>query len=60
MNGYIAFYNGQKIEVRAKTLWDAVQIARVRFKAPKSKHRMVHAVLADIEGKPVIHDTAGV
>ena len=45
---YIAFYNGRKIELWARTSYAAQLRAITEFNAPKSKHHMVHVHLADI------------
>lgn len=58
MNGYIAFFNRQRIEVYADTLHDAKQQAIQRLKVPKSKQGLVAVELAetnvqlDANGKP--------
>lgn len=51
-NGYIAFYRGKQIEVRASTLLDARDKAAKIFKA---KPWEVTAVLAEANGVPVVH-----
>lgn len=55
MNGYIAFYNQRRIEIYAASLFEAKQLAVTQFKAPKSKQHMIAVMLAEIEGKPVVH-----
>lgn len=53
MNGYIAFYNGQRVEFHAASLYAAKLAAIAHFKAPKSKAHMVSVVLAEKDGAPV-------
>lgn len=59
MNGYIAFFNRQRAEVYADTLFEAKTKAIAQFKAPKSKQHMVSVTLAetdvklDANGKPL-------
>ena len=55
MNGYIFFYNGQRVEVYAATLYEAKVKAVAHFKPPKSKQHMVHGALAEKNGTPVSH-----
>lgn len=54
-NGYVCFYQGKAIDVYADSAYSAVQKARAEFKPPKSEQHMVHCVLAEKDGKPVIH-----
>lgn len=58
MNGYIALYNGKRIEVTAETSYEAYVKAVEQLKPPKSKAHMVHVVLAEKNGKPVVHSTS--
>ena len=65
MNGYIAFYNGSRIEVYADASYQAQQQALQEFKKagvriPKSKQYMVSVVLAERDGKQITHSTAGI
>jgi len=55
MNGYIAFFNDKRHELYAASLWDAKQKAIAHFKPAKSKQHLVHVVLAEKDGEPVIH-----
>lgn len=57
MNGYIAFYNGKKIEILAKSLYDAKKLAVATFKVSLKKSHMVSVVLAEKDGEPVTHST---
>jgi hypothetical protein len=53
MYGYIAFYKGKRIEVRAATKYAAqLEAARI-LKAKKSYEVIVE--LAEVDGKPVVH-----
>jgi len=58
MNGYVFFYGGKEIEVYATSLYEAYCKAVEAFKPPKSKRHMVHGMLAERDGQPVIHDGA--
>lgn len=57
MNGYVFFYNSQRVEVRANSPYEAKQKAIAHFKPPKSKAHMVHGMLVEQDGKPVVHST---
>lgn len=48
---YIAFFQGKRKEIWAKSQWDAVQKARSELKVPKSKTGLLAVMLAD-----VVHD----
>lgn len=41
MTKFEGFYNREKIEVEADSLWDAKQKIIKHFKVPKSKHGLV-------------------
>lgn len=61
-NGYIAIYNGKKAEIYADTLYDAKKIA-IDVKGPfggvpLTKWNSVAIMLAEKDGKPVVHDPA--
>lgn len=56
MNGYICFYRGKQIEVRAETTYAAQQDAARQFKARKPYE--VSCLLAEKNGQVVIHDGA--
>lgn len=45
---YIAFFQGKRKEIWAKSQWDAVQKARSGLKVPKSKQGLLSVVLADV------------
>ena len=45
---YIAFFQGKRKEIWAKSQWDAVQKARSELKVPKSKQGLLSVVLADV------------
>lgn len=53
--GYVFFYDRKRIELYADSLFEAKQKAIEQFKPPKSKQHMVHGVLAEVDGKPVVH-----
>lgn len=53
MNGYIAFYRSEKIEVYAETSFQTQQEAAKKLKARKSYE--VTVVLAEKDGKQVVH-----
>jgi hypothetical protein len=55
MNGYVFFYNRQRVEIYADSSYEAQQKAIAYFHPPKSKQHMVHGMLAEKDGKPVIH-----
>ena len=57
MNGYIAFYRNKKCEVWANTTIEAMQKARIEFKARSVWG--VTVVLAEKNDQPVIHSTGG-
>lgn len=57
MNGYICFYRGKKTEVYAATSLEARDKGAAFFKAKKAHE--VTAVLAEKDGKEVVHSTAG-
>ena len=45
---YIAFFQGKRKEIWAKSQWDAVQKARSELKVSKSKQGLLSVVLADV------------
>lgn len=53
MNGYVCFYRGQRIEVRANTSLQAQQAAAKQFKIKRMFE--VTVMLAEKDGQPVIH-----
>lgn len=55
MNGYIAFYNDKQIEIRASSLYAAKLEAVKQLKVPKSKQGLLAVVLAEKDGKQVVH-----
>jgi hypothetical protein len=56
MNGYIAFYNGKRIELRADSLYraklDALKAFGVHPMATKKAYQ-VHVELAEVDGQQV-------
>jgi hypothetical protein len=55
MNGYVFFYNGKRVEILAEALYAAKLKALAHFNVRKSQEHMVHGMLAEVDGKPVIH-----
>lgn len=55
MNGYVFFYNERRIEISAASLFEAKQIAIAYFNPLSTKTHMVHGMLAEKDGEPVIH-----
>jgi hypothetical protein len=55
MNGYIAFFNGKQTEIHAETQYAAKVKAEEFFKPVKSKKHLITVVLAEKEGKQVVH-----
>ncbi len=55
MNGYVAFYKGKRIEVYADTSYKAQQKAAEIFKVKPNKAYQVTVVLAEVDGKQVVH-----
>jgi len=55
MNGYVCFYGGKRIELHAESLLAAKKAAIKQFKPPRSREHLVTVVLAEVNGKPVIH-----
>lgn len=55
MNGYVALFNGKRIEVYAETLYEAKQKAFKAFKPRKREERMISVVLAEKDGEVIVH-----
>jgi len=56
MNGYVAFYSGKRIEVRATSLYAAKLEAIRIFKVRKSQEHMVSVMLCErSDGSEVVH-----
>ena len=53
MNGYVAFYKGQRTEVYAETQYQAQLVAAGVLRARHSYD--VTVMLAEVDGEPVIH-----
>lgn len=54
--GYVFFYQAQRLELHAASLYDARQQALAKFKPPKSRAHLVHGMLAARpDGQPVVH-----
>ena len=58
--GYVAYFLGKEAEVYANTKLAALDLAVSFFKPAKSKRHMVHVMLAEVDGQPVIHSTAAI
>ena len=56
MNGYIAFYKGKQLEVKANSSYEAQQKAAQMFRARKSYE--VTVILAEKNGQQVTHNGA--
>jgi len=55
LNGYIAFYQNKQAEFYAPTLWDAKKQAIDHWRVPARKTNLVHVLLAEKAGQPVVH-----
>lgn len=55
MNGYVAHYNGRRVEVHADTLLEAKDKACAALKVRPSQRHMVAVMLAEKDGAPVVH-----
>ena len=53
VNGYVAGFNGQQVEVWANSLWAAKQEALKVFKPSKKQAGLVWVLLAEQDGQPV-------
>lgn len=53
LNGYVAFFNGRRVELRAESLWAAKQAACKEFKVRKAEESLVAVVLAELDGEAV-------
>ncbi len=60
MNGYIAFYQGKRVEIHATGLYAAKLEAIKLLNVPKSKQGLLAVVLAETPAGPVTHSTAGI
>jgi len=58
VNGYIAYFKRQRIEIEAQSLLEAKRKALEVFKPNKRDAMLVAVMLAEKNGKPVIHDPA--
>lgn len=58
LNTYKAFYNSKNIEIRAKTSYEAQQIAAKQLKVSSKKEYMISIMLVAIDDKPYIHSTS--
>jgi hypothetical protein len=55
-NGYVAFYKGKKVDVKADTMYGAQKTAAKYFNAKKEYD--VNVVLAEVDGKQYVQSTA--
>lgn len=58
MNGYIAYFRRKRIEIEAEDLAKAKIKALAEFKPSKRDEGLVAVVLAEKNGKQVIHNPA--
>lgn len=58
MCGYIATYNGNRVEVKAASLYAAKQEAIKLLRVPRSKQGLLSVTLAEVDDRPVIHSPA--
>lgn len=58
LNGYVFFFGAQRHELLAASLFAAKEAAVAHFKPAKSKRHLVHGMLAEKDGEPVIHSGA--
>ena len=58
MNGYVCFYNGRKVEVRANTSYMAQGTAAAIFGLKPKMQYKINVVLAERNGETVAHSTA--
>jgi hypothetical protein len=59
MHGYLAFYNGQRAEIRAASLYAAKLAAVAHFKVRKSREHMVSVVFAERADGPAVTHAPG-
>lgn len=58
MYGYLAYYNGKKTEIYAKTAWEAKLAAIAHFRVRKAQEHMVSVILCERpDGSAVTHAT---
>ena len=56
MNGYICFYKGKRLEIRAATQYAAIQEVARLLKVPSKKEYQISATLAErADGTEVVH-----
>lgn len=58
MNGYIGFYNQQRIEIYAVSLYAAKLQTIEIFKVKKNKQHLITVMLAEKNGTPIVHNPA--
>lgn len=55
MNGYVVFYNNQRIEIYAESLSEAKEKAVQELRVPRSRRGQVAIMLAEKDGEQVTH-----
>ena len=55
MNGYVAFYGNKRVEVTASTSFEAQKKVGELLKVPERKRYQITVMLAEKDGKPIIH-----
>jgi len=55
MNGYIAMFDGKQVEIWSDTSYHAHLKAMEHFRPSKAKRHLVHVMLAEVDGVPVVH-----
>lgn len=53
LNGYVFFFAGRRVELRAATKYEALLMAVAHFKPTKAKAHLVHGELAELGDTPV-------
>ena len=60
MNGYLAFYQGEQVEVYADTIWQAKQIALRQLSVPKKKQGLLSIALAEVNNNQFTHNASSI
>jgi hypothetical protein len=55
MNGYVCFYNRNRVEVHAETTYEAQKKAAEKLKVPEKRRHQITVVLAEKDDVPVTH-----
>ena len=56
MNKYLAFYNGNKVEIEANSLYEAKLTAIDKLKPKRKQEHMITVVLVEAAGRGVVHN----